>query len=285
MNLELLNSYTRYFVTKLKEKFITKEESINGILLEQGWELVNSSEMNSPIELPDLDTFNELYIEMYSPSGTIVHNTTLRKDSLLFESTNTEIREILIDSIHDSQTFVTYNIFDNTIIPFCFEGELIDESSDVITSVFVKGTERVSTFPASKVAYDGKESGLESNSVQGAIDEHTEKSVSSENGAHGFRYFEGKLQAHIYDEESMTLKWVTVPGSGIAYDSEKSVQGAIDELKGTIGYAKKNLLKNINITSAQTKNGVTCTPNADGSFTLKGTATAQTFFNINYNEK
>ena len=51
----------------------------------------------------------------------------------------------------------------------------------------------------------------------------------------------------------------------IAYDGEKSVQGAIDELKGTIGYTNKNLLKPIFITSA-TLNGVTCTYNADGSY-------------------
>ena len=77
----------------------------------------------------------------------------------------------------------------------------------------------------------------------------------------------------------------------IAFDNSVSgmysdnVQGAIDELKGTIGCTKKNLLKNINITSAQTYNGVTCTPNADGSFTLTGELTAGTtfaFFNINY---
>lgn len=66
--------------------------------------------------------------------------------------------------------------------------------------------------------------------LQLQIDDHVPKEVPSENGAHGFRYFEGKLQAHIYDEESMTLKWVTVPGSGIDYDGEKSVKGAIDEL-------------------------------------------------------
>lgn len=70
--------------------------------------------------------------------------------------------------------------------------------------------------------------------LQLQIDEHTEKSVSSENGAHGFRYFEGYVEAHIYDEESRTLKWVRVPGSGIAYDNEKSVQGAIDELSDNV---------------------------------------------------
>lgn len=44
----------------------------------------------------------------------------------------------------------------------------------------------------------------------------------------------------------------------------------------------KNQLENFSLKSVTTKNSVTCTPNEDGSFTLNGTSTAYTLFNINY---
>ena len=53
--------------------------------------------------------------------------------------------------------------------------------------------------------------------------------------------------------------------------NSSSVQGAIDELKGTIGYTKKNHFKSI--TSGFTYNGITAQENEDGSFTVTGTAT------------
>jgi hypothetical protein len=63
----------------------------------------------------------------------------------------------------------------------------------------------------------------------------------------------------------MTLKWVTVPGSGIAYDGDKSVQGAIDEVSRTLGYtvSSKNYLPNN--ASSQTVGGVVFTVNTDKS--------------------
>lgn len=42
----------------------------------------------------------------------------------------------------------------------------------------------------------------------------------------------------------------------------------------------KNLLQNTLLTEATEKNGVTVTPNADGTFTLNGTATANGYFNL-----
>lgn len=42
----------------------------------------------------------------------------------------------------------------------------------------------------------------------------------------------------------------------------------------------KNLLQNTLLTEATEKNGVTATPNADGTFTLNGTATANGYFNL-----
>lgn len=120
--------------------------------------------------------------------------------------------------------------------------------------------------------------------LQLQIDEHTEKSVPSEVGAHGFRYFEGKLQAHIYDEESMTLKWVTVPGSGIAYDGEKSVQGAIDEVKGAIGSTSTNLMPYPYIVSTYEYNGISYTELGDGRIKANGTNSSgdSSFYLQNY---
>lgn len=59
----------------------------------------------------------------------------------------------------------------------------------------------------------------------------------------------------------------------------------IDKLKYAVGCTDDNLIINTNILSEQTMNNVTCTPNGDDTFTLNGTATAQTFFNINYDGK
>lgn len=105
--------------------------------------------------------------------------------------------------------------------------------------------------------------------LQLQIDAHTEKSVPSENGAHGFRYFEGRMQAHIYDEESQTLKWVNVP---YAIDENLAM------LESAVGFTKKNLLNN-NLTT-QTVNGITYTVNADKSITVNGTATADSNIKI-----
>lgn len=57
-----------------------------------------------------------------------------------------------------------------------------------------------------------------------------------------------------------------------------NVQGAIDELKGTIGYISKNLLDNIYPT--QTISGVTFTVNSDKSVTVNGTASDTAMFLI-----
>ena len=58
--------------------------------------------------------------------------------------------------------------------------------------------------------------------------------------------------------------------------NSNTVQGAIDELKGTIGYIKKNHFESI--TSGFTYKGITALKNEDGSFTVTGTATA----NVDY---
>ena len=63
--------------------------------------------------------------------------------------------------------------------------------------------------------------------------------------------------------------------SGLNADN---VQGAIDELKGTIGYSKKNLLNNTATT--QTVKGVTFTVNADKTVTVNGANNDNLYSNI-----
>ena len=53
--------------------------------------------------------------------------------------------------------------------------------------------------------------------------------------------------------------------------NSNTVQGAIDELKGTLGYTKKNHFKYI--TDGFTYNGIIAQRNADGSMSVTGTAT------------
>lgn len=175
MTKELLQYYTDSIWTKIKALFTTKEEAVNGILVKGNRTLVETVNANTTIALPSLDTFGELYVEMHHVDGTIVHQVNINKDALLFESTNTEYREILLDGIHDAQTYVTYDIANNTIIPTYCEGVEIDETStDVTTSVYiVSGDEMSATnLTASNITYnDG--------TVADALDDIVENGVKN----------------------------------------------------------------------------------------------------------
>ena len=175
MTKELLQYYTDSIWTKIKALFATKEEAVNGILVKGNRTLVETVNANTTIALPSLDTFGELYVEMHHVDGTIVHQVNINKDALLFESTNTEYREILLDGIHDAQTYVTYDIANNTIIPTYCEGVEIDETStDVTTSVYiVSGDEMSATnLTASNITYnDG--------TVADALDDIVENGVKN----------------------------------------------------------------------------------------------------------
>ena len=69
-----------------------------------------------------------------------------------------------------------------------------------------------------------------------------------------------------------------------AYDTktttDKHITNAVDAPMMVTKFTK-NLLNPALVTT--TSNGVTCTKNSDGTYTLNGTATARTFFNINSN--
>ena len=65
----------------------------------------------------------------------------------------------------------------------------------------------------------------------------------------------------------------TVNSDSLAQLSEKSTLN-----RSTLGYQRKNLLKNTAV--SQTKNGVTFTVNEDGSVTANGTATSNAIFTL-----
>ena len=173
VNQEKLNYFARQLYDKIKNTFLSKEDGIKGVILGQDWELVNSVIANNPITLPSIDTFEEIYIETQSNDATIVHQVSLNKDSLLFESTNTTHREILIDSLLDVQTYVTYNIADNTITLSSYEGTDVDNTSTTITTkVYVKKMSEVNgTISANRIIYDNSTSNMIANNIQDAIDE------------------------------------------------------------------------------------------------------------------
>lgn len=60
--------------------------------------------------------------------------------------------------------------------------------------------------------------------------------------------------------------------------NSNTVQGAIDELKGTLGYTKKNHFKYI--TDGFEYNGIVAQKNSDGSMTVSGTATDNVDYQI-----
>ena len=159
---------------KLSQKFASKDDVLNSTLVKQGWKLVESVVGNNTITLPSIDTVTEIYIEMYDTDGTIVHHTDLRKESLQFESTNISTREIVLDNMHNTQTYVTYSLENNTIIPSCYEGIVLDgESTNVTTVVYIKELLEMSVtdLKANNIQYDNSVSGINSNDVQGAIDD------------------------------------------------------------------------------------------------------------------
>ena len=172
ININRLNRFGQNIWSRIKDVFMTKEDAINGVLVGQEWTLLESVVGNSPIILPSTDSFTELYIEMYSSNGTITHNINIRLDSILFESSNNEYREILLDSVYDAQTYVKYDFVTNSIIPIMYEGNEITDSLNITTRVYTKTNNiEVGNIEAEKIVYDNSVSELSTNNVQGAIDE------------------------------------------------------------------------------------------------------------------
>ena len=206
---------------KLSQNFASKDDVLNSTLVKQGWKLVKSVVGNNIITLPSIDTVTEIYIEMYDVDGTIVHHTDLRKESLQFESTNTSTREIVLDNMHDTQTYVTYSLENNTIIPSCYEGIVLDgESTNVTTVVYIKELLEMSVtdLQANNIQYDNSVSGINSNDVQDAIDKvvNTLGYTTSKN-----------LIRYPFHETTKTengIKWVDIGDGTISADGTSTVE-------------------------------------------------------------
>ena len=169
---QVFQYYTEKLWEKIKTTFMSKNDSINGVILDYKWKLVKSSINDVSIFLPSLDDIDEIYIEMSSPDSVILHQVTVKKDGLIPVGSNATSKEILLDGVFDYQTYVTYDVATNKITPSVFEGVTIDSTTSITTSVYVKEhIESDITVPAGSIAYDNVTSGMVSEDVQGAIDE------------------------------------------------------------------------------------------------------------------
>lgn len=175
---EAFQYFATSFWNKSKNTFLTIENGINGILLDPKYELVNSVTNNTSITLPSLDTFDEIYIEMTNGENTIVHQASVKKGSLLSDNSAITYREILLDGIHDTQTYVTYDIATNTITPSYCEGVVINGTTNVTTTVYVKKyvvSETTTTLSSGIISYDDTKANLGTDNLQGAIEKLDDK--------------------------------------------------------------------------------------------------------------
>ena len=175
---EAFQYFATSFWNKSKNTFLTIENGINGILLDPKYELVNSVTNNTSITLPSLDTFDEIYIEMTNGENTVVHQASVKKGSLLSDNSAITYREILLDGIHDTQTYVTYDIATNTITPSYCEGVAINGTTNVTTTVYVKKyvvSETTTTLSSGIISYDDTKANLGTDNLQGAIEKLDDK--------------------------------------------------------------------------------------------------------------
>ena len=101
-----------------------------------------------------------------------------------------------------------------------------------------------------------------------AIQLHVEQNVTDENGVHNIRFRNGSLQ---YKEGS---EWKDAKQYSMNVDFSTSTSKSLNdsiEANLVLSNATRNLLNPT--MAAFTKNGITCTNNGDGTYTLNGTAT------------
>ena len=132
-----------------------------------------------------------------------------------------------------------------------------------IADVLAEGFSHITGRTASEVEYDNTESELTADNVQDALDEINGKiptvpSVDIQTAVDEFETYNGGLLS--------ALKVSLTPNQDLhGYDNP------------WVGGASKNKLP---LPTAETKNGITLTHNADGSVTLTGTSTATTYFDF-----
>lgn len=166
-----LQYFAEVLWSKTKDTFITKEDAVNGVLLDPKWELVNTVQNNTEIILPSLDTFDELYIEMNNNTSTIVHQVNIKKESLLSNNKDITYRELILDTLYNAESYVTYYTETNVIIPTYCEGFIIDDTTNITTSVYIKRytTSDITTLSSNIISYDDSVNNLGVNNIQEVI--------------------------------------------------------------------------------------------------------------------
>ena len=184
---QALQDLTEKLWAKIKDKFIAKEDAINGIVLDPQWDILDTVQNNTSITLPLLDTFDEIYIVMDNGESTVIHQTAIKKESLLSDNENVTYREILLDTLYDAETYVTYYPDTNTIVPSICEGISIDEESNITTTIYTKKYSIVqgNKIAANLLSYDDTTSELGANNVQDAIVKLDEKVDNIPSGGTG----------------------------------------------------------------------------------------------------
>ena len=189
---------------------MTKDEAVNGVLLDPQWELVETVQNNNAITLPSLDSFDELYIIMDNGESTVIHQTAIKKESLVSENENVTYREILLDTLYDAETYATYYLETNTIVPSVCEGITIDETTSITTTVYVKEYSAInpSELSATRILYDDSVSGLGSSNVQNALeklDEKVDNIPSGKDGKSAYQYAQDSGYTGTEEEFSILL--------------------------------------------------------------------------------
>lgn len=115
-----------------------------------------------------------------------------------------------------------------------------------------------------------------------AIQLHVEKNVTDENGVHNIRFRNGSLQ---YKEGN---EWKDAKQYSMNVDFSTSTSKSINdsiEAHLVLSNATRNLLNTTLATTTQ--NGVTCTNNGDGTYTLNGTNTSDSkiYFRLNSSDE
>ena len=180
------------------------------------------------------------------------------------------------DAIVNIETYLSGND-----IPSDAEGLSYDNTDSGLTADNVQSAidEIVTGIPttAEDIGYDNTDSGLTADNVQGAVDELADEKVDKtgvdvKTDATGqFNTITGGLmQSCVVDLEPIQ--------SGSGTPSPSNVRTISGHTQVQVGNCGKNILDYTYPTT--TSNGITCTNNGDGTYTLNGTATANTSFLI-----
>lgn len=141
-----------------------------------------------------------------------------------------------------------------------------DVRSAIYDSIDAMNTESANAYDAAITAQNSAQASAKA--ASGSVTSATEAAINAKKYSDSAKQYAESASVAIqaaYDTKTTTDKHIT-----------NAVDAPMMVTKFT-----KNLLNPALVTT--TSNGVTCTKNSDGTYTLNGTATARTFFNINSN--